>query len=172
MPGIETDGRMKQGETMMGNEQSTAVAARGGKYLTLALGNEHYGIEILKVREIIGRMTITRVPGLREHVKGVINLRGQVVSVVDLRMRLGLEPVQPTEHTCIVVVETRSGGTKVNTGLIVDRVLEVLDVPEEAIVANPELGHEVDGALLLGLGKVGDLVKILLDVDAVVNFEC
>jgi len=152
---------------------AVVTASRGGKYLAFALGSEHYGIEILKVREIIGHLNITRVPGLPAHVSGVINLRGQVISVLDLRSRLGLEPAPRTEQTCIVVVETRrrngNGNKVIKMGLIVDRVLEVLNIPEPQITDSPEFGSGVDRTFLLGMGRIGDSVKILLDTDAILG---
>jgi purine-binding chemotaxis protein CheW len=150
-------------------QTSAAAAASAGKYLALALGREHYAIEILKVKEIIGLLPITRVPRMPPHVKGVINLRGQVISVLDLRLRLGLESTEPTEQTCIIVVESACTDRKLSTGLIVDRVLEVLKVPQDAIVPCPEFGQAIDGTFILGMAKTSDSVKILLDIDAVLK---
>jgi len=139
----------------------------GGKYLTFALGKEEYGLEILKVREIIGYMDITTVPRTPSYVKGVINLRGQVISVVDLRAKFAMAPAERTEQTCIIVVEIRSAGRKLNTGIIVDRVSEVLDVSGDQIEDAPEFGSSVESDFILGMGKVGESVKILLDIDRV-----
>jgi len=99
-----------------------------GKYLTFALGAEEYGLEILKVREIIGYMNITAVPQTPAPIKGVINLRGQVIPVVDLRTTFGMETAEVTEQTCIIVVEITQGQRKFSTGIVVDRVQEVLDI--------------------------------------------
>lgn len=151
---------------------STAVATnRGGKYLTFTLGREGYGIQILKVREIIGYMDITAVPRTPTHVKGVINLRGQVISVLDLRMKFGMEEAARTEETCIIVVETNSNGRKLSIGLIVDKVSEVLNITEESIEDAPGFGMSLDTQFILGMGKIGQSVKILLDIDKVLGAE-
>ena len=142
-----------------------------GKYLTFALASEEYGLEILKVREIIGYMAITAVPQTPEHVKGVINLRGQVIPVVDLRAKFGMETTETTEETCIIVVEITQGAKKFNTGIVVDRVQEVLDIPGENIEESPQFGSSVNTDFILGMGKVGDAVKILLDIDKVLAGE-
>ena len=140
-----------------------------GKYLTFALGREEYGLEILKVREIIGFMEITSVPQVPLHVKGVINLRGQVIPVIDLRTQFGMEEVEVTEQTCIIVVEIIQGEQRVNTGIVVDRVQEVLDIPGGDIEDAPEFGSSVDTDFIRGMGKIGESVKILLDIDQVLG---
>lgn len=145
------------------------TGARGGKYLTFALAKEEYGLEILKVREIIGYMDITAVPRTPPYVKGVINLRGQVISVVDLRSKFDMEATQKTDQTCIIVVEIRHGDRKLNTGIIVDHVSEVLEIPSENIEDAPNFGASVDTDFILGMGKMGENVKILLDIDKVLN---
>jgi purine-binding chemotaxis protein CheW len=160
-------------------EQSSQVATvttaiktaqnKEGKYLTFALGREEYGLEILKVREIIGYMEITAVPQVPTHVKGVINLRGQVIPVIDLRTQFGMEEVEVTEQTCIIVVEIVQGEQRFNTGIVVDRVQEVLDIPGGDIEAAPEFGSSVDTDFILGMGKIGAAVKILLDIDQVLG---
>jgi purine-binding chemotaxis protein CheW len=152
------------------NAVQTAIA-RGGKYLTFALGKEEYGLEILKVREIIGYMDITAVPRTPPYVKGVINLRGQVIAVLDLRSKFAMETAQKTEETCIIVVEIRHGGRKLSTGIVVDHVSEVLDIPGESIEDAPSFGAAVDTDFILGMGKIGESVKILLDIDRVLGDE-
>jgi purine-binding chemotaxis protein CheW len=142
------------------------VAARGGKYLTFILAEEEYGLEILKVREIIGIMDITAVPQMPHFVKGVINLRGKVIPVIDLRLKFDLEPAEYTEETCVIVVDVGS-----LTGIIVDTVQEVLDIDGDQIDPPPPLGASVDTSFVLGMGKVKDDVKILLDIDKVLNAE-
>jgi purine-binding chemotaxis protein CheW len=142
----------------------------GGKYLTFALGREGYGLEILKVREIIGFMDITAVPRTPGYVKGVINLRGQVISVVDLRTKFGMEPADKTDETCIIVVDiSQPNGRKLNTGIIVDKVSEVLNIAAENIEPPPSFGASVDHQFILGMGKTGSSVKILLDIDKVLG---
>jgi len=138
-----------------------------GKYLTFALANEEYGLEILKVREIIGYMEITAVPQTPHHVKGVINLRGQVIPVIDLRAKFGMETTAVTEETCIIVVEINQTGRNFSTGIVVDHVQEVLDINGQDIEEAPQFGASVDTAFILGMGKIGDTVKILLDIDRV-----
>lgn len=141
-------------------EKTSKAAAQGGKYLTFCLASEEYGVEILKVREIIGIMDITAMPQTPPYVKGVINLRGKVIPVIDLRLKFGMEPADYTEQTCIVVVDV---GTLV--GVIVDTVQEVLDIDDSQIDPPPPLGASVDTSFVMGMGKVRDDVKILLDID-------
>jgi len=142
---------------------------KAGKYLTFALGSEEYGLEILKVREIIGYMEITAVPQTPSYVKGVINLRGQVIPVVDLRAKFGMETAQITDETCIIVVEIHQEGRKFSTGIVVDHVQEVLDIDGENIEEAPQFGASVNTDFILGIGKVGESVKILLDIDKVLG---
>jgi purine-binding chemotaxis protein CheW len=142
------------------------LTAQGGKYLTFSLANEEYGLEILKVREIIGIMDITAMPQMPPFVKGVINLRGKVIPVIDLRLKFGLEPAEYTEQTCIVVVDVGS-----LVGVIVDTVQEVLDIDGGQIDPPPPLGAAVDTSFVLGMGKVKDDVKILLDIDQVLGSD-
>ncbi|MFI5379155.1 MAG: chemotaxis protein CheW [Tepidisphaerales bacterium] len=148
-----------------------STTSKGGKYLTFALGKEEYGLEILKVREIIGYMEITAVPRTPSYVKGVINLRGQVIAVIDLRSKFGMETAERTEQTCVIVVEIKQGGRKLSTGIIVDHVSEVLDIGGEKIEEPPTFGASVDTDFILGMGKIGDSVKILLDIDRVLGEE-
>lgn len=150
-------------------EQTKALQDKEGKYLTFALGSEEYGLEILKVREIIGYMEITAVPQTPSYVKGVINLRGQVIPVVDLRAKFGMETAEVTDETCIIVVEIHQAGRKFSTGIVVDHVQEVLDIEGENIEEAPQFGSSVNTDFILGIGKVGESVKILLDIDKVLG---
>ena len=143
--------------------------AREGKYLTFMLGREEYGIEILKVREIIGYMDITAVPRAPEYIKGVINLRGQVIPVLDLRSRFGMDTAEITDQTCIIVVEINQQGRRFNAGLVVDQVQEVLDIDGENIEDAPQFGGDVQTDFILGIGKVETSIKILLDIDKVLG---
>jgi purine-binding chemotaxis protein CheW len=143
------------------------VISRGGKYLTFALGPEEYGLEILKVREIIGYMDITAVPHTPAYVRGVINLRGQVISVIDLRARFAMATTDRTEQTCIIVVEIKADSRRICTGIVVDRVSEVLNIPAQQIEDAPVFGVSIDTSCILGMAKVGGSVKILLDIDKV-----
>jgi len=142
-----------------------------GKYLTFALAHEEYGLEILKVREIIGYMEITAVPQMPHYVKGVINLRGQVIPVIDLRAKFGMPTTEVTDETCIIVVEMTHDGHKFNTGIVVDRVQEVLDIAGEQIEEAPQFGPSVNTDFILGMGKVEQSVKILLDINKVLSSE-
>jgi len=135
--------------------------------VSFRLANEEYGLEILKVREIIGYMDITAVPQTPAHVKGVINLRGQVIPVLDLRAKFGMDTTNVTDQTCIIVVEIAHGKKKFNTGIIVDHVQEVLDIAGENIEEAPQFGSSVNTDFILGMGKIGKSVKILLDIDKV-----
>jgi purine-binding chemotaxis protein CheW len=153
--------------TVQNHSEQTAMLEKEGKYLTFALANEEYGLEILKVREIIGYIDVTAVPQTPAHVKGVINLRGQVIPVVDLRAKFGMATTGVTDETCIIVVEITQSGRKFNTGIVVDRVQEVLDISGQDIEEAPQFGSSVDTAFILGMGKIGDKVKILLDIDRV-----
>lgn len=144
---------------------------REGKYLTLALGREEYGIGIQKIKEIIGLMPVTAVPQTPDYVKGVVNLRGKVIPVIDLRIRFGMESIDYTERTCIIVVEISGKGEMAPIGIIVDSVSEVLNVKEEDIEDPPSFGNESNTRYILGMGKMEDGVKILLDIDRVLSEE-
>ena len=159
-------------EISVQNQQIADVQGdKEGKYLTFALGQEEYGLEILKVRELIGYMAITAVPQTPEHVKGVINLRGQVIPVIDLRMKFGMEQAEVDEQTCIIVVDISSDNKQFQTGIVVDHVSEVLDIASEQIEDAPQFGSSVDTDFILGMGKISDSVKILLDIDKVLAGE-
>ncbi len=138
--------------------QATGLA---GKYLTFFLGEEEYGVAILAVQEIIGLLTVTPVPGTPRWVKGVINLRGKIISVADLRNKFGMAPGTTDARSCIVVL--RAHGNEI--GIVVDRVSEVVDLPESAVEAAPNLGAHVRTDYLLGIGKVGSRVRLLLDIE-------
>ena len=155
--------------TAQKEQLNKAIMEKEGKYLTFALGPEEYGLEILKVREIIGYMDITAVPQTPAHVRGVINLRGQVIPVIDLRTKFGMEAADVTDQTCIIVVETSQGNRNFSTGIVVDRVQEVLDIGGEDIEEAPQFGSSVNTDFILGMGKIGESVKILLDIDRVLE---
>jgi purine-binding chemotaxis protein CheW len=157
-------------EVLTQTEQSIRTnQSKEGKYLTFALAREEYGLEILKVREIIGYMNITAIPQTPSYVKGVINLRGQVIPVIDLRAKFGMATMDVTEETCIIVVEITQKGRKFNTGIVVDHVQEVLDIAGSNIEESPQFGSSVNTDFILGMGKVGESVKILLDIDKVLS---
>jgi purine-binding chemotaxis protein CheW len=159
-------------ETVVKAQQATnAGSAKEGKYLTFALAHEEYGLEILKVREIIKHVAVTAVPQTPSYVKGVINLRGQVIPVVDLRAKFGMETAEVTDETCIIVVEILQSARKLNTGIIVDRVQEVLDIAGQDIEEPPQFAASVNTDFILGIGKVAQSIKILLDIDEVLARE-
>jgi len=151
------------------NRPDQGLLEKEGKYLTFALAQEEYGLEILKVREIIGYIDVTAVPQMPPHVKGVINLRGQVIPVVDLRAKFGMETADVTDETCIIVVEIAHTTRTFSTGIVVDRVQEVLDIRGQDIEEPPHFGSAVRTDFILGMGKVADTVKILLDIDKVLG---
>ncbi len=151
----------------MGNATTVDAGAkqRAGKYLTFSLAGEEYGLEILKVREIIGVMDITAVPRTPSFVKGVINLRGKVIPVVDLRLKFEMPSVEKTEETCIIVVDVGN----IEMGVVVDKVSEVLDIAGEEIEDAPSFGVNVDTNFILGMGKANGRVTILLDISKVLR---
>jgi purine-binding chemotaxis protein CheW len=154
------------------NEQAANnTAEREGKYLTFALAGEEYGIGILKVKEIIGVMAVTPIPRTPPHIKGVINLRGKVIPVVDLRLKFRMESVDYTERTCIIVTEIAAGASKIAMGIVVDSVSEVLNIKAGEIENTPNFGSKLDTAYILGMAKIGQSVKILLDIDKVMGGE-
>lgn len=151
-------------------DEHTAKISREGKYLTFSLGAEQYGLEILKIKEIIGMMPVTALPQAPDYLKGVINLRGKVIPIVDLRKKFTMPEQAETERTCIIVVEVAGQGTPCLTGLIVDAVSEVLNIKGEQIEAHSSMG-ELHSETVLGLAKTESGVKILLDIDRVINSE-
>ncbi len=138
-----------------------------GKYLTFVLSTEEYGIEILKVREIIGMMDITSVPQTPDYMKGVFNLRGKVIPVIDLRLKFAMTEQEHTQETCTIVVEV--GNTLI--GIIVDTVSEVSDIGSKEIEETPHLGQGIDTNFIMGLGKVKGKIIILLDIEKVLSIE-
>ncbi len=144
---------------------------RLGKYLTFHIGDEEYGIEILKVIEIIGLMPITEVPRTPDFVRGVINLRGKIIPIVDLRLKFGLPEIEYNDRTCIIIVQITREDQQVNTGLVVDHVSEVVNIEVTHFEQTPSFGPSVDTKFILGIGKVGDRVVLLLDVDEVLSIE-
>ena len=143
--------------------------SREGKYLTFSLAGEEYGIGILKVKEIIGLMPITPVPKTPEHIRGVINLRGKVIPVVDLRLKFSIRTVADTERTCVIVTEIAIGGNKIFMGILVDSVSEVVNIKTAEIEDAPNFGSKLNTAYILGMAKINQTVKILLDIDKVMG---
>ena len=151
---------------------ATTAHAAVGKYLTFQLGRESYGIEVLRIREIIRLTDITAVPQMPEYVKGVINLRGKIIPVIDLRLKFGLSNVETTERTCIVVVQVQlASGAHNLMGLVVDDVEEVLNIAQTDIEATPDFGTQIDTDYILGMAKIKGVVKTLLDINRIVGAE-
>jgi purine-binding chemotaxis protein CheW len=148
-----------------------AMADKEGKYLTFTMADEEYGIGILKIKEIIGMMAITTVPQTPEFVKGVINLRGKVIPVIDLRLRFGMEYLDYTERTCIIVVEIEGSSGTVQIGIVVDSVSEVLNIKADEIEDTPAFGTKLNTDYILGMAKMEGGVKILLNIDRVLSAE-
>jgi len=157
----------KAEETM--DQAIKVMADREGKYLTFSMASEEYGIGILKIKEIIGMMSITTVPQTPEFIKGVINLRGKVIPVIDLRLRFGMTADDYTERTCIIVVEIPGLSGTVMIGIVVDSVSEVLSIKGDEIEETPTFGTKLNTDYILGMAKMDGGVKILLDIDRVLS---
>ena len=152
------------------NAEHGAIAAAAGKYMTFKLADEEYGVEILKVRELIGLMDITRVPNVPRFIRGVINLRGKVIPVVDLRLKLGMTGTESTDQTVIIVVQFASNEGDLTMGILVDEVLEVLNIEPDQIEPPPHFGTTaLDIEFILGVGKSEKRVIFLLDIDKVLS---
>ncbi|SHJ91860.1 purine-binding chemotaxis protein CheW [Desulfatibacillum alkenivorans DSM 16219] len=160
---------MKRESEAMNQAVKAAMAEHEGKYLTFTLAEEEYGIGILKIREIIGMMPVTTVPQTPDFVKGVINLRGKVIPIVDLRLRFGMGSMEYTERTCIIVVEIASENVTVQIGIVVDSVSEVLNIRAEDIEPPPTFGTKLNTEFILGMAKMEGGVKILLHIDQVLS---
>lgn len=153
------------------DRQKEDPEGREGKYLTFTLADEEYGIGILMIKEIIGMMPITTVPQTPEFIKGVINLRGRVIPVMDLRLRFGMEEADYSDRTCTIVVEMTGESGKIIMGIVVDSVSEVLNIKEEYIEPPPSFGARLDTDYILGMAKMEGGVKILLHIDRVLTRE-
>ena len=157
--------------TVLENEQAASIRGgdRSGKYLVFHLGREEFGIRVLKVREIMGIQDITAVPQTPAHIKGVINLRGKIIPVVDLRLKFGLPEQEYTQRTCIIVVQVRREGGPMLMGIVVDGVAEVLTLAAADIEDTPDFGEGAASSCLLGMAKVKGKVKILLEIEQVLT---
>lgn len=147
--------------------QPNPGTGRGGKYLTLYIADEEYGFPIMGVREIIGLLSVTPVPQTPDYVLGVINLRGKVIPVIELRHKFDMESIEATDESCIIVVQTDDVGV----GILVDKVREVRDIDDADIVDAPSLGGEVETDYILGIGKSEDQVTLLLDIEKILTQE-
>lgn len=143
------------------------MAETDQKLLTFSLGEEGYGVSILKVKEIIGMLDITPVPRTPDFIKGVINLRGKIIPIMDLRIKFGMDEQTYDERTCIIVVEVDVKGTQKLLGVVVDMVSEVVTIAQEQVEPPPEYGTALDNNFILGIGKIKDRVIIILDIEAV-----
>jgi purine-binding chemotaxis protein CheW len=151
---------------------TTGTRQKAGKYLTFTLHDESYGIDVLKVREIIRQTTITVVPQMPAYVRGVINLRGKIIPVMDLRLRFGFADAASTDHTCIIVVQVKlPDGKATQMGLVVDGVEEVANIADADIEETPNFGGQISTDYIVGMAKVKGAVKTLLDIDGVVGAE-
>ncbi len=154
------------------SEEQGANLARTEKYLTFNLASEQYGVEILKVREIIGLMDITKIPRTPDFVRGVINLRGKVIPVIDLRLKFNMDSIEDTQQTCIIVVDIVQQETQMQMGIVVDSVSEVLDIETQSIEEAPQFGSSiVDTHFINGIAKAKGGVKILLNIEKVLTSE-
>lgn len=154
------------------SSETLSSSFTSGKFLTFLLADEAYGVEVLRIREIIRMQKITPVPQMPIHVKGVINLRGKVIPVVDLRLKFNLPAEEATERTCVIVVEVENG-QRVSTllGLVVDAVEEVLNITEGEVEPSPDFGTQLSSECCLGIAKIKDSIKTLLDIEKVVSSE-
>lgn len=138
-----------------------------GRFLIFTIDRETYGVEIKYVTEIIGIQTITEIPELPDYVKGIINLRGKIIPVMDVRLRFKKEPQPYNDRTCIIVIEIHN----LSIGLIVDKVVEVLSIPDQDIIEPPQVGKGFHNRYVKNIGKVGEEVKLLLDCEKLLNDE-
>ena len=155
----------------MTENQDVSTKSLAGKYLTFHLEKEIYGLEIIKVQEIIKMMDVTRVPKTPSFVRGVINLRGKVIPVMDLRLKFEMESMEDTEKTCVIVVQVNGAGGSLTIGIIVDEVAEVADIAQDQIEPAPAFGSNVNTAFILGMGKIEKKVLTLLDIDKVLTID-
>ncbi len=167
---LRTEPGGQQGASIAGEEGF--VAGLAGKYMTFKLANEEYGVQILNVREIIGWMDITRMPRTANFIRGVINLRGKVIPVIDLRLKFDMDEAEATDQTVIIVVQLKAHNESLTMGVIVDEVLEVLDISAGQIEPPPVFGNDTQETdFILGVGKAEKRVIFLLDIDKVLSCE-
>jgi purine-binding chemotaxis protein CheW len=142
-----------------------------GQYLSFVLADELYALDIGKVREVLELQPITRIPRMPEHMRGIINLRGNAVPVVDLRMKFGMGSTKSTVDTCIIIVEVQVDNEELVVGALADSVREVFEMETETILPPPKVGTKIDTAFLHGMGKIDDRFVLILDVDKVFSTE-
>lgn len=151
----------------MSSAPATGAVATAGKFLSFRIGEEDYAVEILKVQEIIGMMGVTRVPRMPDYFRGVINLRGKIIPVIDIRRKFGMPAHEDTKRTCVIVARVIRSDVAITMGIIVDEVSEVLNISSDQIEPTPSFGTGVDTEFIRGMGKVGQRVLIILDIDKV-----
>lgn len=149
--------------------ESTNNSTLAGKYLTFTISAERYGLDILKVQEIIKVTHITKVPKSPAFIKGVINLRGKIIPVIDLRVKFGIESIPYDERTCIIVINMTLGDQRISIGAIVDTVLEVINFSNKEIELAPDYGEHIESNFILGMGKKDNNLNILIDIDKIVG---
>jgi len=152
-------------EVESGEHPEVGHSELDGRYLTIALGDEQYGIEILKIQEIIGVPNITTVPRTPDYIKGVINLRGKIIPVLDLRLKVGIEERAYDKKTCVVVVTMEVEEETIAVGVIVDTVLEVVTLTASDVKDSPDYGNSLDASFILGMAKWADEVLVLIDIN-------
>jgi len=152
-------------------DTATGRLERAGKYLTFTLSDQEYGISIRKIREIMGTLPITSIPHVPAYVKGVINLRGKVIPIIDLRTMFSISSTNPSDQKCIVVVEIHNLDKEILVGVLVDSVSEVMNIRESDIEDTPTMGTDVHTDFILGMAKIGQGIKVLLDIDYVLGRE-
>ena len=145
------------------------LKVKAGKYLTFKLGDEIFGLEILKVQEIIGMMKVTQVPKTPDFIRGVINLRGKIIPVIDLRLKFMMKAHEDTTKTCIIVVQVLRQSRQFTMGILVDEVSEVLNILQEQIEEPPSFGSNVNVEFILGIGKLAQKVVMLLDIEKILT---
>ena len=149
----------------------TGTSSESRQYVTFSLAEELFGVEVTRAREILSLTPVTKVPQTPDYLLGVINLRGQVVPVVDMRLKLGLPAGEETEDTCIIVIEVQVDGEAIVVGALADAVREVLEVRDDQIEPPPRLGTKLNTEFISGMGKIGEQFLILLNIDRVFSSE-
>jgi len=157
------------GKKQFQNNETVLTTDVQGKYLTFKLNSEEYGLEVLRVKEIIGIMKITTIPQTPSYVKGVINLRGKVIPVIDLRLKLGMNETDYNRNTCIIVVDINENGSNVHVGFIVDSVSEVINIVREDYEPAPKFGFNINSDFIIGMVKSQDKVRTLLNIEKILK---
>lgn len=145
------------------------MESQGGKYVTFLLAQENYGIPIKKVKEIIGMTEITHIPKTQSHIKGVVNLRGKIIPLMDLRLKFGMAEKPYDERTCIIMIEVHLSDTQRLVGVVVDAVSDVVKINKGDIEPSPEYSAQNEGDLLLGIGKLKEKVILILNIEKILN---